>query len=77
MQSMPYYPQGYQGPPYAGGVGGAVMNNGQPMMPHPHGLPPMHGHDMNGQPQKRKQVKNACSKLSHFFSPLSIGHTEF
>ncbi|KAI8338470.1 hypothetical protein BC941DRAFT_423001 [Chlamydoabsidia padenii] len=58
MQSMPYYPQGYQGPQYAGA--GAVINNGQPMMPHP-GLPPMHHHDPNAQNQKRKQVKNACT----------------
>jgi hypothetical protein len=61
MQSMPYYPQGYQAPQYAPPPG-AVMANGQPMMPHPAGLPPMQHHDINGQPQKRKQVKNACSK---------------
>ncbi|KAI8338034.1 hypothetical protein BC941DRAFT_470034 [Chlamydoabsidia padenii] len=61
MQSMPYYPQGYQAPQYGAPPPGAVLPNGQPMMPHPSGLPPMQHHDINGQPQKRKQVKNACT----------------
>ncbi|ORZ19499.1 hypothetical protein BCR42DRAFT_409886 [Absidia repens] len=37
------------------------MTNGPPMLAHPSGLPPMQHHDINGQPAKRKQVKNACT----------------
>ncbi|CAO3592792.1 unnamed protein product [Absidia cylindrospora] len=64
MQSMPYYQQGYaQAPQYPtpGAPGGGVMTNGPPMLAHPSGLPPMQHHDINGQPAKRKQVKNACT----------------
>ncbi|CAO3640033.1 unnamed protein product [Cunninghamella echinulata] len=65
MQSMPYYQQGYQASaPYASAPApaGLVMTNAPPpMITHPNGLPPLQHHDANGQPAKRKQVKNACT----------------
>lgn len=76
---MPYYQQqGYQpqAPYQAQPQAPNVLNNG-PMMTHPNGLPPMQHPGIPDQSQqavaagsqqapKRKQVKNACSKLNYF-----------
>lgn len=78
MQSMPYYQSGYQAPTSYSNNGSpvpaSVMNTGAPppMMPptmsHPSMPEAANAAPAPQQPPKRKQVKNACSKLDHVCS---------
>lgn len=62
---MPYYPAGYQAPTPYGSSHLLTGDNGLPQLPHPVGVGEANTQSpASGQPAKRKQVKNACSKCN-------------